>query len=434
MADHDSLLSQFAEITSGSTAEAIEYLKASQWDLDSAITSYFADMEDGGNEEAPAASSASPAAAAAPTPAVPEYTGPRTLDGRPAPHSVSASSSSAAAKKPQRRTGIATLGSLGGGGGGHSHDDHSDDDDDSDEDERRAPRDLFAGGEKSGLAVHDPAQRSSDPNRLIRDIVAKAKANARSSQNASPPAESSSAASRFFRGAGNLLGGDGVESRTIPDPQAPSSAASAIPTTGAEAPAEERFLHIWQDGFSIDDGELRRFDDPENQAALQMIRQGRAPLHLMNVRFDQRVDVKLQQHQENYRPLPKVYRPFGGEGHRLGSPVPGEAAAVAAPAPVATAAPVASQGSAAASGVDASQPTLMLRIQMPDGTRLPARFNTTQTVGDVYEFVQRASSDVSGRPWVLSTTFPSKDHTEKDLVLGELAEFKRGGTAVVKWL
>lgn len=61
-------------------------------------------------------------------------------------------------------------------GGGHNHDDDDDDDDEDDDDERRGPRDLFAGGEKSGLAVQDPSQRSSDPRRLVNDIVAKAKA------------------------------------------------------------------------------------------------------------------------------------------------------------------------------------------------------------------------------------------------------------------
>lgn len=154
----------------------------------------------------------------------------------------------------------------------------------------------------------------------------------------------------------------------------------------------------------------------------------------MNVRLDQRVDVKLQQHEENYRPLPKVYRPFGGEGRRLGSPVPGETAPTVAPAATTTTTTTSTSSSQGAStGVDESQPTLMLRVQLPDGTRLPARFNMTQTVGDVYDFIRRASPSISSREWVLSTTFPNKEHEDKTLVLGEMAEFKRGGTAVVKW-
>lgn len=74
----------------------------------------------------------------------------------------------------------------------------------------------------------------------------------------------------------------------------------------------------------------------------------------------------------------------------------------------------------------------MIRIQMPDGTRLPARFNTTHTVDDVYEFIVRSSPELRAGGWVLATTFPNKDHTDKALVLGDMAEFKKGGTAMVK--
>lgn len=256
------------------------------------------------------------------------------------------------------------------------------------------------------------------------------------------PGSGPSQASRF-RGSGVTLGGDGVESRKIPDPRGTTPQGGAGGRAGAGAAAQlegemqERVLHIWSDGFSIDDGPLRRFDDPENQADLNMIRQGRAPLHLMNVRYDQPVDVKLQQHRDNWRQLPKIYRPFGGEGRRLGSPVPGESVALPPPAPAAAVAPAPATSvpsSAPAMVVDTAQPTLMLRIQLPDGTRLPARFNTTHTVGDVYAFVAAASPEAAGREWVLATTFPSKEHSDKDAVLGELPEFKRGGTAVVKWV
>lgn len=61
-------------------------------------------------------------------------------------------------------------------GGGHDHD-HGHSSDDDDEDETGRPRDLFAGGEKSGLAVQDPANKSSEsPMKLVNDILAKAKA------------------------------------------------------------------------------------------------------------------------------------------------------------------------------------------------------------------------------------------------------------------
>jgi UBX domain-containing protein 1 len=103
----------------------------------------------------------------------PPYTGPRTLDGRPAPSAIPTSGSSNPAP-PKKRGGIATLGSIAPtdphAGHGHAHDD-DDDSDDEDFEPDEEPRDLFAGGEKSGLAVQDPSQK-----RLVKDILKKARA------------------------------------------------------------------------------------------------------------------------------------------------------------------------------------------------------------------------------------------------------------------
>ncbi|KHN94973.1 UBX domain-containing protein [Metarhizium album ARSEF 1941] len=407
--NREKLVQEFTAMCNCSPDEATQYLDAHQWDLPAACNSFFQDddearLQSGSGDSRPE----------------PSYTGPRTLDGRPAPADTSSGRGGRPPTSQPKRRGVATLGSLGGAS--HSHDDGDDDDDDDEDDDEEGRGDLYAGGGKSGLAVQDPHQ--GDQRKIIKDMLAQAKANAsRPDQSADEPGPS--APSRF-RGAGVTLGGEGVESRRIPDPLGSLPASSAAP--------EDRILHIWQDGFSIDDGELRRFDDPANQADLQMIKSGRAPLHLMNVQYDQRVDVKLHRHATPYQQPLKKYTPFSGAGQRLGSPVPG----VGSLAPRLASTATASTSSVSAStspepSIDSSQPTVMIRIQMPDGTRLPARFNTTNTVGDVYGFVQRASPDIRTRSWVLATTFPNKEHTDKDLVLGDMAEFKKGGTAVVKW-
>ncbi|KAF5021742.1 hypothetical protein F66182_6192 [Fusarium sp. NRRL 66182] len=409
MADREGQIVEFAGLSGASPEEARQYLEAHNWDLAEASNAWFRDAEDDSRDTSTA-------------PAADNYTGPRTLDGRPAPEAARGSSSQAARKpaaSQQKKKGIATLGSLGSSSHQHDHGDDDDDDFDPEDDDGRG--NLFAGGEKSGLAVQDPKQEGG-PKKIISDILAKARANA-----ARPEAEDEAGPSEpsRFRGTGQTLGGDGVESRSIPDPLGPVRPGNAEP--------QERILHIWQDGFSIDDGDLRRFDDPANQADLAMIRSGRAPLHLMNVQHDQPIDVKLHQHETPYQPQPKQYKPFGGSGQRLGAVVPGasEGSSSTAAAPVAAAA--VSSSSSSAPLVDDSQPTIMIRIQMPDGTRLPARFNTTHTIDDIYGFVQGASPDTRTRSWVLATTFPNKDHTDRSLVLGEVPEFKKGGTAVVKW-
>ena len=72
---------------------------------------------------------------------------------------------------------MATLSSLSSSNPPREHEDDDEDDPDySDEDKSSKPRDLFAGGEKSALAVQDPAGNpSSSSKKLIQDILQQAK-------------------------------------------------------------------------------------------------------------------------------------------------------------------------------------------------------------------------------------------------------------------
>ena len=143
--------------------------------------------------------------------------------------------------------------------------------------------------------------------------------------------------------------------------------------------------------------------------------------------------MKLEQHSEKYVEPKKKYKPFSGGGQRLGSPTPGVSSRTAELAPAATPAAAATTQAAAAVDVNESQPTLSLQIRLGDGTRLPARFNTTHTIGDVYSFIAASNPQSRSRSWVLMTTFPSKELSDKSQVLGDLSDFKRGGVVVQKW-
>ena len=146
----------------------------------------------------------------------------------------------------------------------------------------------------------------------------------------------------------------------------------------------------------------------------------------------QQVDVKLEQHPEKYVQPKKKYKPFSGGGQRLGSPTPGLSTGTTDPAPAA-APEVAAMTQEAAVDVNESQPTLSLQIRLGDGTRLVTRLNTTHTIGDVYAFVTASNPQSRTRSFVLMTTFPSKELSDKSQVLGDLSEFKRGGVVVQKW-
>jgi UBX domain-containing protein 1 len=436
--DREDMAIQLSDVTGSSLVTATNYLTAHDWDLDSAAAALLADGDEaaasgGQGSSSSAARTPLPQAAPAAAPSSSTHTGPRRLDGTPVdPSSYPAPRD--AARQPPRKTGIATLGSLGGsgGGGGHSsHGHHPSDDDDDNDDENHGRGDLFAGGEKSGLAVQDPSERST--RKLVDDIVRQARSRAPHAHPSDEPP-----APERFRGTARTLGGDGVESRVIPDPRG-NAPTPRVP----QGPVQSRTLYLWRDGFSIDDGPLHRFDDPENAADLVLIRQGRAPMHLMNINYDQPVDVKLEQRDENWHQLPRIYRPFDGVGRRLGAPTPGDAPPPE-PTTVAVAATSASPAGAAAPStaitppppiaIDDSQPVITIRIQLPTGARLPVRFNTTHTIGDVYAVVRQSSPEMAARQWIVATTFPNKDHTDHGEVLGDMPEFRRGGTAAIKWV
>jgi UBX domain-containing protein 1 len=144
-------------------------------------------------------------------------------------------------------------------------------------------------------------------------------------------------------------------------------------------------LTFWKDGFSVEDGELYRYDDPRNQEMLNAIKSGRAPVNLLHVAPNQSVEVKVAHRmEENYVAPPK--KPFSGSGNRLGGiePILSSISTVPGGFPESN---QANRPKPASVSVDDSLPTTSLQIRLGDGTRLVAKFNHSHTVGDVHSFV-----------------------------------------------
>ncbi|KAF2025497.1 SEP-domain-containing protein [Setomelanomma holmii] len=424
--NRDAQIAQLASLTGLDPATAKRYLNASNGDLTLAASLYFDEHQEQEQDSEPDVEMAGDDQTTNPNPdpsQQPVPGGGRTLDGTyvPPPAGTASSSSQPSSSRQAPQRGLRTLKDLqSGGGGGHGHA-HSDGDHDSDDDQDDENQDFFTGGEKSGLAVQNP--NAANPRDQINNILKRAR------QNAPRPGGDDERPSSHFRGAGTTLGGDDAPSRVISDPDAAS---------GNAAPPERahRELHLWRDGFSVDDGALFRYDDPANARTLEMINTGHAPLHILNVEHGQEVDVEVHAHKdEDYKQPKKKYVPFSGSGNRLGSPTPGvSSASVPAAATSSTTASSSSTTPAAPTvDVDASAPTITLQIRLGDGTRLQSRFNTTHTIGDVYDFVARASPSSQQRSYALMTTFPSKELADKAQVLGDMPEFKRGGVVVQKW-
>jgi UBX domain-containing protein 1 len=408
------MVAQFCGVTGANANAAQTALTAANWNIEQAVALYLAAQDPGSDDD----EDVEDEPAVAPTQSAPQPSSSTTSGRRTGPPSAG---------------GVRTLRDLQA----------SADDDDDDDDEDKKKRDLFAGGEKSALAVQDPSKgsgsgRGGRGGDHFQNILSQARNNAPRAPGGEDDEEEATGPPRpsNFSGRAQTLGGDDAPSRVIGDPTA-APAAGRRPG-GASLPRISRTMHLWADGVSIDDGPLFRFDDPANQPLMEQINQGHAPLSMLDVQPGQEVDLNLDPHKdENYvKPKPK-YKPFGGSGNRLGSPTPGVAAASSSST---TTAPAPSQQSAVPGGaappanqVDESTPTVTLQIRLGDGTRLQSRFNTTQNIGHVYDFVNRASPASTERPWALMTTFPSKELEDKSIVLGDMSDFKRGGVVVQKW-
>lgn len=179
-------------------------------------------------------------------------------------------------------------------------------------------------------------------------------------------------------GLGHTLGSDEVESQTVGEVEE------------NEEEVQRRTLTFWRDGFSIEDGDLYRYDDPANMQLLAAIQAGRAPVSLFNVNYDQALELVINERRgEMYSPLPKKpAAAFSGEGNRLGSAVPTfsgantptNASGAASPAPAAASSPAAIQ-------LDASKPAANVQLRLGDGSRLVARVNLDHTVADLGAFI-----------------------------------------------
>ncbi|KAL1804186.1 hypothetical protein DCAR_0729185 [Daucus carota subsp. sativus] len=255
-------------------------------------------------------------------------------------------------------------------------------DSDSDSD---APQEYYTGGEKSGMLVQDP-NKGNDVDAIFN--------RARQLGAVEGPLEvpRPSSSSTSFTGTGRVLSGDVVPS--APTPQQPETVVHNIV--------------FWRNGFSVNDGPLRRLDDPENAPFLESIRRSECPKELEPEHSKTLVHCNLIKRDENC-PEPKarkvafqgVGRTLGGTSSSSGEPEPSNATSN-------NAAPTPSMGLV----VDQSLPSTSIQLRLADGTRLVAHFNNHHTVGDIRAFID-ASRPGGSRTYQLQTVgFPPKQLTD----------------------
>lgn len=166
-------------------------------------------------------------------------------------------------------------------------------------------------------------------------------------------------------------------------------------------------VKVYCQGFTVDDGELRLYEDPKNREFFESITRNEIPAELRKQgRAMVHVNVEDHLHENYVKQVPK-FKVFAGCGNTLGSPTP----ATSDEAPlVSSGDPVENEAKANQElNVQQDQPTTMISIRLADGGRLSARFNLSHTIEDIRRFVNTSRPQYVERTYALLTTFPNKE-------------------------
>ncbi|XP_055624536.1 NSFL1 cofactor p47 [Toxorhynchites rutilus septentrionalis] len=374
MSNNEEQIKKFADVTGVSEDRAKFYLDAANGELQVALSSFY----EADNEDNPTDGAAAP------------MDDDSDDDNMPTEMVQFSSSSKRPRAKKTTKSNFATLSSLN---------------DSSSEDEEEQGQAFYAGGsERSGQQVLGPPKKNP-----IKDYVSEIFRSAQQGQMETvDPDTSSSSSSSLYGGTGYKLGQTENDHQAVPGRSRNSSGHNHEVVT----------LTLWRQGFSINDGELRRYEDAANKAFFESIMRGEIPAELRSKGPAMiHLDLKDNRH-EDYSARSTPFKPFGGSGQTLGSPVPN---VVESGSTSATPTNNEDNEKKAVSelAVDESQPTTTLQIRLADGSRLSARFNQNHTVDNIRQYVIRARPNYASLGFALLTTFPSKELADGSQTLKE---------------
>uniref|UniRef100_A0A0E0LDR7 UBX domain-containing protein n=1 Tax=Oryza punctata TaxID=4537 RepID=A0A0E0LDR7_ORYPU len=413
-AEAQSLVESFCGVTSATPQEAAFFLESHNWALESAVRSFYdsadGDVGEAGGDEADPPPRQPPLPPPADDGADSEdedyvgggdedqddedYVGDGDGEGEDDDEDAALAAEVAAASDERRRPlkrlkrghnarggsgsgsgkgNVRTLSDLGGGKDSAGSED-------SDDDEYKPPQELYTGGEKSGMVVRDRSKRKNRADEIFKEAKRKGAKKG--------PFEACQK-SRSFAGTGRLLTGESAE--PVP-PQSPENIVHNI--------------YFWTNGFTVNDGPLRSFDDPANASFLKSIKNSECPSELEPADKKSQVNVNLIQKKENCPEPVKRAAPFQGAAKTLGTPsddsTPPDATSAAAPA-----SSIETASKTVTITVDDSLPSTSLQIRFVDGSRMVARFNTSHTIADVRAFIDTTRPGEAS-DYTLQAGFPPK--------------------------
>ncbi|XP_011865775.1 PREDICTED: NSFL1 cofactor p47 isoform X2 [Vollenhovia emeryi] len=363
MANRDELVSQFADVTGVDAERALFYLESSAWQLEVALTSFYENDE--------------PAELVTDSLDVQQAEAPEDSAGAMSNKQAKSDSTESRGAKPKPKFG--TLNDL------------RNSDSSSEEEEGQA---FYAGGsEHSGQQVLGPGKKKKD---LISDMF---KSCQEQSIATDPPKIGGQQRPNTFRGTGYKLG------QTSSDSEVMGANADQRSSNGLIV------LKLWKDGFTINDSEIRSYDEAENRDFLDAIKRGEIPAEIRQQVQGAELRLDMEDHRhETYVPSKTKVKAFSGKGHMLGSPSP---ATVGMTVPTDPADQAANEAQAKKElELDASKPTTTLQIRLADGSIVKAQFNLSHTVADLRRYIIAMRPQYALRDFSLLTVYPTKELAE----------------------
>lgn len=301
---------------------------------------------------------------------------------------VAPTSGRSAGAKRETKSNVATLANL-----------NSSSDDEEDEEKGQA---FYAGGSQhSGQQVLGPPRKKDPIKDYVQEVFKKAQSGQLDQFNPhdAPGGSGGAAQTRSFVGSGYRLG------QTDDDHQVVQSGGAAAAKKKAEE-CDAVTVKVYSQGFTVDDGELRPYEDPRNREFFESITRNEIPAELRK-QGRSMVHVNVEDHlHENYVKQTAKFKAFTGSGNTLGSPTPATTAEI----PVASGDPAENEAAANRQlNVQQDQPSTMISIRLADGGRLSTRFNLTHTIEDIRSFINAARPQYADRSFALLTTFPNKE-------------------------
>ncbi|XP_001601197.1 NSFL1 cofactor p47 [Nasonia vitripennis] len=374
MADHDEMIARFKDVTGVDTERAQFYLESSAWQIDVALAGFFE------NDSEPISLPHEQAGERVQEEDIYEDSDNLTRPKEPTPTEMKASKS-----KPKKKSNFGTIKNL------------QNRDSSSDEEEGQA---FYAGGSKtSGQQILGPGKK----NDIITDMFKSCQEQATGESSRG----SSHSRPTTFVGTGYKLGMTSNDTEVVSPSPSDRRASTGLIT-----------LKLWQNGFTINDREIRPYDDPANKEFLAAIKRGEIPMEIrQEVQGGEvRLDMEDHRHEEYVPPKSKVVA-FTGKGQMLGSPSP---ATVGMTMPVDPADQAANEALARNQlNLNDEQPLTTIQIRLADGSNVRAQFNLSHTIGDVRRYITTMRPQYALREFSLQTTFPTKELTEENKTIEE---------------